>query len=266
MKDETFTFIETVKERADPARSAFKKGKHKGCILPHENLTRKELNKMNGEINTINLNKPMKWAEFKALDNDIQQRYIKRLRDLYNASVDALAGMFGLYPNTVHKMFRIMGLADGKRHRMTWQQKCAFEAFCNDTAPDPVPEEKPIDIPEETIQEQSEMLDLSVPEKDADGRIPLRFHSDPEEVRAYAKNLVSSAYKTANEAFEEIDMAKKDDSDVPPIDEPVARLSTASFSYHNIDKASVSVLSDLLKGYIRALPGTYKVTIMIEEE
>lgn len=218
MKDETFTFIETVKERADPARSAFKKGKHKGCMLPHENLTRKELNKMNGEINTINLNKPMKWAEFKALDADIQQRYIKRLRDLYNVSADALAGMFGLYPNTVHKMFRIMGLADGKRHRMTWQQKCAFEAFYKGTP------------------------------------------------------------------TEEIDTAKKNDSDVPPIDEPVAsmdtivdtinepeepavaRLSTASFSYHNIDKASASVLSDLLKGYLRALPGTYKVTVTIEEE
>jgi len=232
MKDETFTFIETVKERADPARSAFKKGKHKGCMLPHENLTRKELNKMNGEVNTINLNKPMKWAEFKALDADIQQRYIKRLRDLYNVSVDALAGMFGLYPNTVHKMFRIMGLADGKRHRMTWQQKCAFEAFYKGT-------------PTEEI--------------DADKKDDAR----------------SKGYVFLNEVY----------SDVPPIDEPVAdmdtivdtinkpeedppvaRLSTASFSYHNIDKSSASVLGDLLEGYLRALPGTYKVTVTIEEE
>ena len=60
MNDEKYAFIEDVTERKSIARGAFhKKGgaKSNKCTLPSDYLTRKEREKMNGEVKTWNLNK-----------------------------------------------------------------------------------------------------------------------------------------------------------------------------------------------------------------
>lgn len=61
------------------ARGAFnRKGttNRKGCRLPHENLTKKELEKLNGEITTVSMLSPISWATFKALAPDLQEEYL----------------------------------------------------------------------------------------------------------------------------------------------------------------------------------------------
>lgn len=61
------------------ARGAFnRKGttNRKGCRLPHENLTKKELEKLNGEITTVSMLSPIAWATFKALAHDLQEEYL----------------------------------------------------------------------------------------------------------------------------------------------------------------------------------------------
>lgn len=61
------------------ARGAFnRKGttNRKGCRLPHENLTKKELEKLNGEIRTVCMTSPVSWPIFKELAPDLQEEYL----------------------------------------------------------------------------------------------------------------------------------------------------------------------------------------------
>jgi len=61
------------------ARGAFnRKGttNRKGCRLPHENLTKKELEKLNGEITTVSMLSPISWTTFKTLAPDLQEEYL----------------------------------------------------------------------------------------------------------------------------------------------------------------------------------------------
>lgn len=76
----------------------------KGCRLPHENLTKKELEKLNGEVTTVSMLSPISWATFKAIAPDLQEEYldtqIKRFgvglrtisRDLFKQGDQTLAG------------------------------------------------------------------------------------------------------------------------------------------------------------------------------
>ena len=48
--------------------------------LPSDELSPAERQAMNGEVKSISLNKPMDWAEFKTLADDLKVEYIKRLR------------------------------------------------------------------------------------------------------------------------------------------------------------------------------------------
>jgi len=61
------------------ARGAFnRKGttNRKGCRLPHENLTKKELEKLNGEVFTLSITRPITWEQFKKLPNNLQEEYL----------------------------------------------------------------------------------------------------------------------------------------------------------------------------------------------
>ena len=84
MKDETYVFIQDVKEKKTTARSARHTRTHCGrggrVRLPSDNLSKKELMKMSGECKSYRLNSPMSWDEFKAMPDDIKITYIKLLR------------------------------------------------------------------------------------------------------------------------------------------------------------------------------------------
>lgn len=61
------------------ARGAFNRKSttnRKGCRLPHENLTKKELEKLNGKVTTVSMTRPMEWEFFKTLSKDLQQEYL----------------------------------------------------------------------------------------------------------------------------------------------------------------------------------------------
>ena len=63
MKDETYAFISDVKEKGFTARSARHTRTHCGkggrVRLPSDNLSKKELEKLNGECKSFRLNDPM---------------------------------------------------------------------------------------------------------------------------------------------------------------------------------------------------------------
>lgn len=118
------------------ARGAMNKVSHRGCTLPHEHLTKKELKKMNGEVKKYNLTQPMAWAEFRAMPIDLQRKYIKMLQDGYHVSNAMLAEMFGIVPNSVERYLAKNDIPRlSKNEVVKWcrkpEVKAAWKAYCN---------------------------------------------------------------------------------------------------------------------------------------
>lgn len=93
MKDEEYVFLQDIKEKKSIARGAFhKKGgsKSKKCTLPSDYLTRKEREKMNGEVKRWNMNDFYTWNEFKEMPKDIAAAYISTLNQKYRVSVGVI--------------------------------------------------------------------------------------------------------------------------------------------------------------------------------
>lgn len=93
MKDEEYVFLQDIKEKKSIARGAFhKKGgsKSKKCTLPSDYLTRKEREKMNGEVKRWNMNEFYTWNEFKEMPKDIAAAYISTLNQKYRVSVNVI--------------------------------------------------------------------------------------------------------------------------------------------------------------------------------
>lgn len=87
-------------EKKRLARSAFaRKGtrNRKGCRLPHENLTKKELEKMNGEVYSVNMNSPISWERFKALTPSLQSDYLNHIVEKFGVGINTISkDLFGL--------------------------------------------------------------------------------------------------------------------------------------------------------------------------
>lgn len=94
MKDEEYVFYQDIKEKKSTARGAFhKKGgsKSKKCTLPHEYLSKKEIEKMNGPITTWSMNKFYKYPEFQSMPADIQEAYLTTLIKKYRVGIGPIA-------------------------------------------------------------------------------------------------------------------------------------------------------------------------------
>lgn len=138
MTDEAYVFISDAREKKSIAVSAHHKvSRHRGCKLPYEAIPYTQRYKLNGEVKSMNIDKPMTWDEFKALPDDIKVKYIVRLRDLYHADYPHIARMLGVTDRYLNQVANGLGISskgdDGKiiRNRMTWQQKESWKAFCN---------------------------------------------------------------------------------------------------------------------------------------
>ena len=59
-------------------------------------LSNKELKSLNGEVKTYQIGKHMIWPEFDILPGEIQNLYVKRLRDLYGATNGMISEMLGV--------------------------------------------------------------------------------------------------------------------------------------------------------------------------
>lgn len=155
MKDETYSFISDVKEKGTTARSAKSRCTHSrgGKVrFPSDNLSKKELMKMNGECKSYRLNEPMAWNEFRAMPDDIKITYIKLIRQKFNPSVTQISKMMGVTEATLRKELKKLNLNEGKTRsgRTKWNKE-GFWAWVNgNQIPEPVTEEP---IPEQPVQE-----------------------------------------------------------------------------------------------------------------
>ena len=69
MDDIKYEYITDIKNKKSAARGAKHRNiKHRGCKLPHDNLTNKEWKAMNGPVTGIDMSKRYTWKELKVYD------------------------------------------------------------------------------------------------------------------------------------------------------------------------------------------------------
>ncbi len=84
MKNETFVFLDDIRQKKTTATGYHHRVTKKGCKLPYEYLNRKELkNLMNTPILSSN---PMPFADFSKLDAENQQKQLNLWADAYYPS------------------------------------------------------------------------------------------------------------------------------------------------------------------------------------
>ena len=102
--------IENQQKKSIGRSASHRKTKKKGCTLPSDHLTPAQKRKLNGEVICVNFNKPCRWAEFKLLSKDIQEKYLNSLHERFNAGRGDIAKMFGVDPSTFKKFVEVSGL------------------------------------------------------------------------------------------------------------------------------------------------------------
>lgn len=104
MNDVEFILKEDIKEKKQAGRGYYHKkngSKSKKCRLPSDSLSKKEIEKMNGECKVYNFNKPMSYSNFCAMPVDLQIKYLEMLRDKFGASQVDIAKMMNVAPSTL---------------------------------------------------------------------------------------------------------------------------------------------------------------------
>ena len=100
------------------ARGAYHRkcgAKSKRCTLPSDNLTKKELCALNGEIKTYNIHQRMPWEQFKEIPNDIAAEHIKYLVDTFGVNLSAFAEALGVSHVTVSRHLKERGIQMERR-------------------------------------------------------------------------------------------------------------------------------------------------------
>lgn len=104
MNDIEFILKEDIKKKKQAGSGyRYKKNgsKSKKCSLPSDNLSKKEIEKMNGECKVYNLNKPMNYSNFCAMPFDLQIKYLETLRIKFGANQTDIAKMMNVAPSTL---------------------------------------------------------------------------------------------------------------------------------------------------------------------
>lgn len=159
MTDEEYIFRTECAEKKRVARGSFNRLSHAGkggrVKMPSDYMTKKERDKMNGEVQSYNLNRPMKWAQFKQMPDDIKREYIKSIMEKFNPQQIAIAEMLGISTWTLNDLCRgQLGISFKRGGAPGESRNAAFWAWVNgateakqEAAPEIV-EEKPAQKPQ----------------------------------------------------------------------------------------------------------------------
>lgn len=160
--DEKYVFVSDVIDKKRTARGSHNKRTHCGrggsVRLPSDNMTRKELNKMNGDVKSYRMNDPMTWEEFKSMPDDLRITYIKLLREKFHVSDTKIGEMLGVAQRTISSEISRLGIGLGKRHKHTGFDKDVWEAWRNRTitsAHDVLEEIQPVEVENEPCEAQN---------------------------------------------------------------------------------------------------------------
>lgn len=130
--------------------------KSKNCSLPSDNLTPAQMRALNGEVKQYNLNEPMTWEAFKAMPQDLQEKYVRGLHSRFNVGATTISReMFGLSDNAILVYARRTGAHLATEHcRLSNSQRDVWEAWLG---------RKAQDVPEEPEQMDAESPDVDEP-------------------------------------------------------------------------------------------------------
>ena len=110
LSDEEYVFQQDIKEKKAAGRGAFHRkcgSKSKKCTLPHERLTKKELEKMNGEVMSYNPKAWYTYEDFKKLPMKYQVEYVNSLLTRYECGLNAISEIvFQQNKSTLNQYFR----------------------------------------------------------------------------------------------------------------------------------------------------------------
>ena len=96
-----FDYDAMLKKRI--ANSANKRKRNRrGCRLEHDGLTEKQLQKLNGEVYSVNLKERITYEEFKCLPDGLAIEYYNNLVETYGVGYSRIAGMMGVRPNVLY--------------------------------------------------------------------------------------------------------------------------------------------------------------------
>lgn len=142
MKDETYAFVEDVREKAITRRSARYKRTHCGrggrVRMPSDNLTKKELEKMSGECASFRLNEPATWADFMKMPDDIKVMYISLLKKKWDVPVSHIGKMMGVSQTQIQRETARLGMVFGKGANKAKWDKDGFYNWVNGVKTEPV--------------------------------------------------------------------------------------------------------------------------------
>lgn len=159
MTDEEYIFRTECAEKKRTARGSFNRLSHAGrggrVKMPSDYMTKKERDKMNGEVQSYNLNSPMKWTQFKRMPDDIKREYINSLIEKFDPQQTAIAEMLGVSSRTLNDLCRKhLGIQFRRGGTQRADRNAAFWAWVNgateaeqEAAPEMV-EEKPAQKPQ----------------------------------------------------------------------------------------------------------------------
>ena len=102
-------------------------------------MTEKQAIELNSKVMRYQLNKPMKWLDFKNMPVHIQGEYLNHLREAFGVNTPALGKMFGLTAQGVCSYLKIAGIPFPRTNsHMTEHQHSAWNDFIKDIIPPPI--------------------------------------------------------------------------------------------------------------------------------
>lgn len=149
MTDEEYIFRTDTAEKKRTARGSFNRRTHAGkggrVKMPSDYMTKKERDKMNGEVQSYNLAKPMKWEQFKLLPDDIKREYITKIVRKYDPQQSAISQMLNVTPNTLYMLCKRLGITfrhsgcDKSRNDAFWAWVNGTNEVMQDVSEEPSP-------------------------------------------------------------------------------------------------------------------------------
>lgn len=111
MTDAEFLFQESIREKRGMVNGAkHTVGKTRRNGRPKDlDVSEKEYKEKCGQVQKFSLSMPMTLEEFKALPNDLQKEYIRRLLEILHMSPKAIGLMFGIHYTSTLRLIREIG-------------------------------------------------------------------------------------------------------------------------------------------------------------
>lgn len=129
-------------------------GRTNGCHMSCDYLTPRQLEELNGEVHTYQMNKPVTWEQFKGYPAEFQREYLDGLIAEYNVNYTTLSEMLGVGRSSIKRLIEKnrLGVTFQVGHSMTGEQRKAWKRFLSQEPDCPVPTEPATECEEERAQ------------------------------------------------------------------------------------------------------------------